>query len=143
MVYNYGMINSIQCKICGKEITSSHSYCQRCKGLLRRKPDITRTTKTRALLSAIRNHEFHCHYTGIPLLTNKCDKNKARYLTFDHRTPRNNNDIVTCAALINDMKSDMNEDEFKNAILEVAKHFQNPTYGVNLETFDKLRLYKR
>jgi len=44
-----------------------------------------------------------------------------RYITFDHRIPRQEDDIVVAAACINDMKSDLSEDEFKAIVVQLAR----------------------
>jgi len=51
-----------------------------------------------------------------------------RYLTFDHRTPRQEGDVVVAAAVINDMKSDMTEEEFKRMIILLANHFNGGSF---------------
>ena len=95
--------------------------CKRCKKLvdrvdIRRRAD--REARIRALKDAWRDSVFHCHYTGIRLDEN--DRRDPRYLTFDHRTPRQEDDVVVAAACINDMKSDLTEDEFWAVVRELA-----------------------
>jgi hypothetical protein len=83
---------------------------------IRRKADPE--ARVRALKDAWRDSAFHCHYTGIQL--SETDRSDSRYLTFDHRTPRQENNIVVAAACINDMKSDLTETEFWAVIRELA-----------------------
>ena len=101
-------------------------FCRRCKRILdrvdmRRKPD--RNARVRALKSAwdSTGRVFRCYYTGLEL--NETDSKKPLYLTFDHRIPRNETDVVVTAACINDMKSDLTEEEFKAVVLQLAHHF--------------------
>jgi hypothetical protein len=63
-----------------------------------------------------------------------------RYITFDHRTPRQEDDIVVAAACINDMKSDLSEDEFKGIVVQLARRFAGESFD---ESALKLRHWKR
>lgn len=55
---------------------------------------------------------------------NETNPRDPRYLTFDHRIPRQEDDVVVAAACLNDMKSDMTEDEFRAVVLALATQFQ-------------------
>ena len=68
------------------------------------------------------DERFHCYYTGVALDTS--NPKSPRYFAFDHRTPRMENDIVVASQLINDMKSDLTEPEFKRLVVELANRFQ-------------------
>ena len=63
-----------------------------------------------------------------------------RYVTFDHRTPRKEGDIVLAAAAINDMKSDMSEREFRSMVAQLAERFSG---GMFEEKAFKLKFWKR
>ena len=109
------------CAVCASPRHRLARLCKRCKRLvdrvdIRRKAD--REARIRALFDAWRDGGFHCHYTGIQL--DESDRTAPRYLTFDHRTPRQENDVVVAAAVINDMKSDLAEDEFWAVVRELA-----------------------
>jgi len=47
--------------------------------------------------------------------------------------------VVACAVL-NDMKSDMSEDEFKSMVIELAKHFKGGGFDQNVMN---LKYWKR
>lgn len=104
---------------------------------MRKKPD--NQARIRALKQAWDEQGFfRCYYSKIRLVED--NPKDPRYLTFDHRTPRQENDIVVAAALVNDMKSDMTEDEFKNMVLQLTNRFKGGTFDEN--AFD-LKYWKR
>ena len=70
----------------------------------------------------IRKYGYVCYYTGMPLDLD--DFKSAWYLVFDHWNPRDPRKIVITSALINEMKSDLTEDEFWYFIAQLAKHFR-------------------
>jgi len=112
------------CQICGAPIHLLASFCKWCKKVLtggrrqkKRKPD--RQARIRALKAAWDGEGFRCYYTGIRLVED--NPRDPRYLTYDHRTPRLESDVVLSAALVNDMKSDMSEEEFKTMVTQLAR----------------------
>lgn len=92
----------------------------------------------RALQRAWDGESFRCYYTGITLVED--NPKDPRYLTFDHLTPRNETDIVVAAAVINDMKSDMSDGEFRAMVLELAKRFRGGKFD---ERVFNLKYWKR
>ena len=68
------------------------------------------------------------------------DHHSPRYLTFDHRTPRQEDDVVVTAACFNDMKSDLTEAEFRTVVLELASAFQGGRFD---EDVLELKHWKR
>jgi len=66
-------------------------------------------------------HAPRCHFTGILLVED--NPRDPRYLTFDHRVPRDESDLVLAAGLINDMKSDLSEEEFRAVVNQLARRF--------------------
>ncbi len=82
------------------------------------RPD--KEARIRALKEAWKSPGFSCHYSGVRLMEDNA--RSPRYLTFDHRTPRKENDIVVCAALINDMKSDLDETELWETATNLLDH---------------------
>jgi len=114
------------CIVCGADKHRLAYCCKRCKKLIdrvdiRRKPD--KEARIKALKRAWDGQRFHCYYTGVALIED--DHRSPLYLTFDHRTPRNEKDIVLAAQLINDMKSDMSENEFKAVVRQLANYFES------------------
>lgn len=103
--------------------------CKRCKKLVervdsRRKAD--GRARVRALTEAWDGEHFRCYYSGVCLLTD--DHRSPKYITFDHRVPRQESDIVVCAAALNDMKSDLDEQEFRTVVVGLATRFQGGTF---------------
>ncbi len=45
------------------------------------------------------------------------------YISFDHRTPGDERDLVVCAALVNHLKSNLSEAEFRRVVVELAERF--------------------
>lgn len=112
------------CPVCGMEVHRLATYCKRCKRLLdrvdiRSRPD--REARARALANAWDGECFRCYYSGARLVED--DHHSPRYITFDHRTPRQEDDVVVCAACVNDMKSDLSEGEFRAVVSQLASRF--------------------
>lgn len=130
------------CPICGSSLHHPlATYCRRCKKLLdrvdiRRKPD--KVARARALQDAWDGEAFRCYYSGVRLVED--NHGDPRYLTFDHRIPRQETDIVVVAAVINDMKSDMADDEFRAMVWQLANRFNGG--GFNESVFN-LKYWKR
>jgi len=130
--YNIKGISSLEkmnefgeCQVCGNPLHHPlASHCRRCKKFIdrvdiRRKPD--KEARARALKQAWDGEMFRCYYSGAKLVED--DPKDPRYLTFDHRIPRQEHDIVVVAQAINDMKSDMADDEFRGMVLQLASRF--------------------
>jgi hypothetical protein len=118
-----------QCAVCGSATHALAQLCKRCKTFrdrvdMRGKPDLA--ARIDALRRAWDGTGFRCYYTGVRL--EEMNSHDPRYLTFDHRTPRRENDIVVTAAFLNDMKSDMSEDEFRAVVLQLASRFQGGAF---------------
>lgn len=130
------------CPICGSPLHHPLAYyCRRCKRLIdrvdiRRKRD--KSARERALKEAWDGQGFRCYYTGIRLVEN--NPKDPRYLTFDHRIPRQEHDVVVAAAAINDMKSDMSDDEFRAMVIQLANRFKGEGFD---ETVFNLKHWKR
>src|SRR5467141_1022221 len=63
------------------------------------------SARIKAMKTSWNGEFFRCYYSGVRLVED--DSGSPRYVTLDHRTPRNEEDIVIAASLINDMKSNM------------------------------------
>lgn len=129
------------CEICRAVIHPYATFCKRCKKLIdrvdiRKKPD--KGARVRALKQAWDGEGFRCYFTGIRLVED--NRKDPRYITFDHRIPRVESDIVVTAAAINDMKSDLSEDEFKAMVIQLANHFNDGSFD---ESVFKLEHWKR
>jgi len=136
------MKKAIKCIVCGCELNNPQViYCTRCKKILyridpRRKHD--RQARIRALQQSWDGKSFRCFYTGVKLIED--NSKDPRYLTFDHRTPRQEDDIVIVASAINDMKSDMSDREFRKMVLQLANKLNGGAFD---ERAFKLRYWKR
>ena len=130
------------CPICKSSLHHPlATYCKRCKRLLdrvdiRKKPD--KEARVRALQKAWDGEGFRCYYSSIKLVED--NPKDPRYITFDHLTPRKESDIVVVAAVINDMKSDMSDDEFRLMVLQLAIRFKGGKFD---ERVFNLKHWKR
>jgi len=77
---------------------------------------------------------FRCYFSNI--LLNEDNPKDPRYLTFDHLIPRQEDQIVLIAAVINDMKSDMDEREFKDMVVQLSSRFSGGPF--NEEVFTRI-----
>ncbi|MGD0354514.1 MAG: hypothetical protein ABSB31_03590 [Dehalococcoidia bacterium] len=133
---------NIGCPICGADLHHPLAiYCKRCKKLIdrvdiRSKPN--KLARVRALHSAWDGQGFRCHYTGVRLVED--NHNDPRYITFDHVVPRQEDEIVVVAAVINDMKSDLSDQEFRAIVAQLAGHFDGLGFD---ESLLKLKHWKR
>jgi len=103
---------------------------------IRKRPD--KAARVRALQEAWDGEAFRCYYSGVRL--SEDNPRDPRYLTFDHRIPRREVDVVVTAAVLNDMKSDMADDEFKVMILQLASRFNGGEFD---ESVFNLKYWKR
>ncbi len=73
---------------------------------------------------------FECAYTGLPLTTDRDADGRAGplYATWEHvdpRSPSKASEVVLVGWLINDMKTDLTDPEFKRMVKALATHFEN------------------
>lgn len=118
-----------RCVVCNTEIHPLAKLCKRCRklvnrGAARRKTD--RRARIEALRRAWDGEYFRCHFSDVRLV--ETDHHDPRYLAFDHRTPRQEHDVVVASACINDMKSDMTEAEFRAVVLQLASRFHGGSF---------------
>ena len=130
-----------KCEICGNDLHPLAQYCKRCKKLIdrvdmRKKPN--KMARVQALKQAWDGKDFRCYYTGIRLVEG--NYKDPRYITFDHRIPRQEDDIVVACAVLNDMKSDMSENEFRAMVLQLAEYFKRGIFDQNVMN---LKYWKR
>ncbi len=121
------------CDVCKADTHPLARLCKRCKRFvdrvdIRRKPN--KHARVDALRSAWDGDRFHCYYTGVRL--EEDDSKHPRYLTFDHRTPRDENDVVVAAMCVNDMKTDLSEEEFRAVVLGLADRFGGGSFDESL-----------
>ena len=136
------------CDICGTKF-SEHIYpsgddnlCKLCKEIVEyTKKNFNATQVKAALKNAVRFEKennyrsFLCHYTGIPCNINPGYKDdnssleKAFDLTFDHKEPSiggiKGNELVVCLNIINQVKSNIPAEIFKDFIILLADRFKD------------------
>ena len=81
-----------------------------------------------ALRAAWDGQVFRCFYTGWPLTLS--DPTSPLHFTWEHRTPGSEDDIVVAAAIINAMKSDLTESQFRELVIHLGRHFSDLSYTV-------------
>ena len=126
------MNSVVACPICTTPKHQQAKFCKLCKKLIDRldsRRSADKEARIRALTKAWDGQHFRCYYSGVRLVTH--DHRNPRYVTFDHRVPRQESDIVICAAAINDMKSDLDEEEFRTVVIDLAKRFQGGEFDEN------------
>ncbi len=91
-----------------------------------RKPD--REARIRALQEAWDSEAgcFRCHYAGIPLETD--DHRDHRYLSLEHQTPGDETEIVVVSALLNRMKTDLSDGEFRRMVRALSRRFEGEEF---------------
>lgn len=109
------------CHVCERAAKPRAHYCPRCREYIYHKPEHLARKQAMKLAYDKAQDAFICHYTGILL-----DEHKPHTpwnLTFDHVIPgKKGGRLVVASSLINDMKSDMSEDEFIAVIREFASY---------------------
>lgn len=139
------MSESKPCEVC-QNLTMrgpAARLCLRCDRIARRvdpRHAGNKNARIKAMQTSWNGEFFRCYYSGARLVED--DSGSPRYVTLDHRTPRNEQDIVIAASLINDMKSNMDEREFREIVIGLAEHFQKGT-GITDSLLDKVPRRKR
>lgn len=146
------------CDICGssfsdiKGTSGDDILCKTCKEIVKnnaKKKNLNATQVKAALKNAVffnkeKDHRyFLCHYTGIPCNINPGFKNdnsslqKAFDLTFDHKEPSiggtKGEELVVCLNIINQVKSNIPSEIFKDFIILLADRFKNNIDSIELE----------
>ena len=119
------------CQVCGQPRPTRATYCRLCKKILDRADDrraFNRAARLQALDASFNDGAFHCHFSGWVLTVT--DDSSPFYLTWDHRTPGDECDIVVAAALINRVKAELTDEEFRTLVLGLAERFRDPSATV-------------
>ena len=131
-----------KCIVCDCKLDNPQAlYCARCRKIVNRidtRGKCNRKARIRALQQSWDGRSFRCFYTGIRLVED--NPKDPRYITFDHRIPRQEDDIVIVASAINDMKSDMSDREFHRMVLQLANKLSGGEFDARAF---KLRYWKR
>src|SRR5438874_285316 len=119
------------CRICSNESFAGSFLCPPCRRLYYRAENrpgadgrgrkVDKTARFKAMKKQWRDDAFRCHYTDIALSIG--DKRSRRYATWEHVTPSDETSVVLVAELVNKMKADMNNAEFKRMVLALARSF--------------------
>ena len=75
-----------------------------------------------------RDGAFHCFYTGVALIDDGTRWRDHRYLAFEHRTPGDEASVVVTCSLVNRMKTDLTEEQFRAMVAELANVFAGGTF---------------
>lgn len=129
-----------KCLVCEDVLRNNlANYCRRCGNILskveagRGKNDATPYVQAMRKGWDKEDECFKCHYSGIQL--NDDDPRDPRYITFDHTALEKGAEMVVTAALIDEMKANLSEDEFKTVITQLAQHF-NDSSPVDVSIFN-------
>lgn len=138
-----------KCELCAKDIDNvRHHYCDSCRKIAKRINRSKRIKDKKACRKSLSKYiqkekGYYCKYSGVALdLGDDDDQSQSPcYLTFEHVVPGDDGTVVLAAALINDMKSDMNEREFKGMVVQLANRFKT---GKKINsTFFRLKHWNR
>ena len=123
---------SPMCRVCENPSIEGSYLCGRCKKVLNRVETRKgptgkgRRVNRMARLEAMRRQwnahvgAFMCHYTGLPMTE---EYGTTRFATWEHLTPGNEGSVVLVTDLVNRMKADMTDAEFRRMVRALAQHF--------------------
>jgi hypothetical protein len=111
------------CEICGKTPMKRGFYCVRCHGIMTNE-SYDLDAKVQALRAAYDKilDGFRCHYTGF--LLDLKDPASPWHLVFDHSLPGQPGKYTITCQIINQMKTQLSEEEFRKVVIELARHFK-------------------
>lgn len=129
--------HSSNCRVCDRESVPGSYLCSVCRGLRDRTENrkdvsgkgrkIDKAARRRALL-----HQwdpdiggFRCYYADVKLTH---DYGSRRYATWEHREPGDESSVVLVAHLVNKMKGDMKEAEFKAMVRALSRRFEDQPF---------------
>jgi len=111
-------IRKKKCFICGKPVHAKKSrYCLRCSKFAIRLRHLPHKT-AKYIWDYVRKYGYVCYYTG--MLLDMDDPKSPWYCVFDHWVPHDQRKIVLTSFLLNEMKSDLSEDEFWYYVRQLA-----------------------
>jgi hypothetical protein len=115
------------CKVCTErsEGSSTSFLCARCRRIYQQGgPGLKKKEDRFQAMRAQWNDEakaFLCHFTDLPLTEAPGTRTSA---TWEHLTPGDPWSVVLAADLVNKMKVNMTETQFRDMVLALADHFQ-------------------
>jgi hypothetical protein len=140
------------CEICGYDIIDNETgstICAPCRKIISKYNDLTKAKVKDALRARFdkensneNERHFKCVYTNISSTFNTTKEGgldplkDALVLTIDHENPKDkkNSDLVVSLNLINQMKSNLTSDKFKELVILLGKKFAG---NVKEEDFEK------
>jgi hypothetical protein len=127
-----------ECLVCGAGKHPRAYACKRCKRILDRLETrrdssgayrrFDREARLRAMQDSWHHGAFHCYYTGIALIDDGPRWRDHRYLSFEHLTPGDEKSVVVTCNLVNRMKTDLTDKQFRAMVTELAKIFAGGTF---------------
>lgn len=129
---------SPHCRVCARDSVANSFLCPTCIKLRDRTqtgttPEGRRKIDPDARLWAMsrqwRDGAFRCHFTDIALSTE--GSGDPRYATWEHVEPGNEATVVLAADIVNRMKQNMNEAEFRAMVSALARRFEGAEFDEN------------
>ena len=138
---------SATCRVCGDDSYRGSFLCERCRRVYRR-PEHRRDTdgsprkidkeaRFRAMKKQWDGGSFRCFYTGIVLSDKPGSRQSA---TWEHITPGKESTVVLVADLVNKMKANMTDREFKALVRALAVLFSGGAFDPRAFPSDPRRL---
>jgi hypothetical protein len=115
------------CAVCRRAASGRSRYCPRCGRILdRARISLPVALIIAALIEAYDSaaDAFRCYYSGACLDTDR--PRNPFYLVFDHADPGGSRAVV-CARIINEMKKDLLEREFRIVVPALSDHMERGT----------------
>jgi hypothetical protein len=137
---------SLSCKVCGAPSVPRSYLCVRCRHLMRRvetRKDASGRGRKIDMSARFRSMQeqwdsgigaFRCYYTRIPLVDAHGSRRSA---TWEHVTPGDESSVVLVADLINKMKGDMQEGEFRTVVTALAAFFSEGSFDESAFPLDR------
>jgi hypothetical protein len=123
------------CIICYHPTINSRVYCQRCRTHVQSRK-VDKLKRRRALIDAIdRSRDvFLCRYSKLVL--ELIDRSSPFWIQFDHIIPIETSAFQCLCAVFNAMKSQTSDEEFRQLIIMLKKHWLGAPFDRNAVKFE-------
>lgn len=111
-----------ECIICHRTPLPHSYYCTECQNIAKKRNNMTEELPAFQEAWNKERQCFICYLTGLEIELK--DPKSPRYLSLDHRIPRQPGTQGVAVAFVNLMKTDLTEDEFWLVAGELADHFR-------------------